>query len=59
MIGKIIGVLWFLLTIGVLYNIWKKGQQDTLQKLLWTIGILAFPFLGPLAWIIFGERTGA
>ncbi|GAB4421662.1 MAG: hypothetical protein OHK0039_36750 [Bacteroidia bacterium] len=55
----LVSVFWLLLTIGVLYNIWRKSQQETLTKVLWTIGILIFPFLGPVAWIIFGERTRA
>lgn len=54
----LISIVWLLLTIGVLYNIWQKSRLDTLPKVLWTLGIFVFPFLGPVAWIFFGDRTG-
>jgi hypothetical protein len=62
MIGLLKFVLWaawLLVTIGVLINIWQRSQQSSLSKVLWTLGILLFPFLGPLAWILFGERTNS
>ncbi len=55
----VIWAAWLLVTIGVLVNIWQRSQQSTLNKVLWTVGILLFPFLGPLAWILFGERTSS
>ncbi|RMG66305.1 MAG: hypothetical protein D6722_15230 [Bacteroidetes bacterium] len=53
----LISIAWFLITIGVLFNIWKKSSLETAPKILWTLGILFFPFLGPVAWILFGDRT--
>ena len=55
----VIWAAWLLVTIGVLINIWQRSQQPVLGKVLWTVGILLFPFLGPLAWILFGERTNS
>ncbi|MCB0837183.1 MAG: PLDc N-terminal domain-containing protein [Bacteroidetes bacterium] len=52
-----ISILWFVLTIGVLVNIWKEGKQETIGKLLWTVGVLAFPVLGPIIWILYGTRS--
>lgn len=57
LIGGLIGLVWFLITLGVAYNIVVKSNQSGTFKLLWIVGILLFPFLGPLAWILFGERT--
>ncbi|MEO0897882.1 MAG: PLDc N-terminal domain-containing protein [Bacteroidota bacterium] len=57
-IGGIIGFIWLIITLGVLYNIWVESKLETSSKLLWTIGIFILPFLGPLGWILFGERTG-
>lgn len=57
LIGGLISLVWFLITIGVAYNILVKSNQTGSYKLLWVLGILLFPFLGPLAWILFGERT--
>lgn len=59
MIGLVkflVGAVWLLITIGALFNIWKSDARATGNKVLWTVGILFFPFLGPLAWILFGER---
>ena len=52
-----ISILWFVLTIGVLVNIWKEGKQETIGKLLWTVGVLAFPVLWPIIWILYGTRS--
>ncbi len=52
-----ISILWFVLTIGVLVNVWKEGKQETLGKLLWTVGVLAFPVLGPVIWLLYGSRS--
>lgn len=54
----LISLLWLLITLGVLFNIWKKSGLETIPKVFWTLGILFFPFLGPVAWIIWGDRTG-
>ncbi|MDX2250005.1 MAG: PLDc N-terminal domain-containing protein [Bacteroidia bacterium] len=54
-----ISVLWFVLTIGVLVNIWRESNKETIAKLLWTVGVLAFPVLGPVIWILFGSNNRA
>ena len=57
LIKGLFSILWLVITIGALYNIWKGDSQTSMHKVLWTVGILVFPFLGPLAWILFGERA--
>ncbi|MEZ4827823.1 MAG: PLDc N-terminal domain-containing protein [Bacteroidia bacterium] len=52
-----ISVLWFVLTIGVLVNIWRESNKETISKLLWTVGVLVFPVLGPVFWILFGANS--
>ncbi len=59
LIGFIISAVWLIITLGVLYNIWVESSLENTPKVLWTLGILIAPFLGPLAWILFGERTGS
>lgn len=57
-IWSVVGFIWLIITLGVLYNLWVESTLTTDKKLFWTIGMLIFPFFGPLAWILFGERTG-
>ncbi|WP_409286209.1 PLDc N-terminal domain-containing protein [Pontibacter sp. G13] len=52
----IIGVVWFLITIGALIYVWRS-PQSTSAKILWTLGIFFFPVLGPICWILFGDRS--
>jgi len=55
----LLSVFWLLLTIGVLVNLWRSEDRSSSYKLIWTLGILIFPFLGPLAFILFGDRISA
>lgn len=57
LIKFVISVLWFVLTIGVLVNIWRESNKETIAKLLWTVGVLVFPVLGPVIWILFGANA--
>lgn len=59
LIKFVISILWFVLTIGVLVNIWRESNKETVSKLLWTVGVLAFPVLGPVIWILFGTNTSS
>ncbi|MEZ4772615.1 MAG: PLDc N-terminal domain-containing protein [Bacteroidia bacterium] len=52
-----VSVLWFVLTIGVLVNIWRESNKETIAKLLWTVGVLVFPVLGPVIWILVGANS--
>jgi hypothetical protein len=51
-VKSILGILWFLLTLGVLVTVWKDDRRETLNKLLWTGGILFFPVLGPIVYMV-------
>ncbi|MDX2284499.1 MAG: PLDc N-terminal domain-containing protein [Bacteroidia bacterium] len=56
MIKLIVGVLWFLVTIGALFNIWQESRMETLPKLAWTAAILFFPILGPVAYMLYSKK---
>jgi len=49
-----IKILWFLITIGVLVNIWQRNNLETLSKLLWSAGVFFMPFIGPIVYMLFG-----
>ncbi len=57
LIKFVLAAVWFLLTIGVLVNVWRNPATSMGHKLLWTAGVLFFPVLGPVAFILFGERN--
>lgn len=51
-VKSILGILWFLLTLGVLVTVWRDDRRETLNKLLWTAGVLFFPVLGPVVYMV-------
>jgi hypothetical protein len=53
----IVSIVWLLLTIGVLVNLWRDKAGSGSSKVLWTLGILIFPILGPVLFLLFGART--
>ncbi|MEO0470169.1 MAG: PLDc N-terminal domain-containing protein [Bacteroidota bacterium] len=52
MINFILSAIWFLITVGVIVNIWQQTGFDTLKKLLWTAGVVMFPFLGSIIYML-------
>ncbi|MEL6624356.1 MAG: PLDc N-terminal domain-containing protein [Bacteroidota bacterium] len=53
-IGSILTIVWFLLTIGVLFNIWKESKKTTFSKVAWTGFILFAPIFGSIMYMLFG-----
>ncbi|MGD2216130.1 MAG: PLD nuclease N-terminal domain-containing protein [Gemmatimonadales bacterium] len=41
--------------IWALLNVWQS-DESTGSKLLWTVVILALPFLGFIIWLLFGPK---
>ena len=50
------GLLWFLLIIYCLFDI-LRSSAPSLTKLLWVIIVFLAPFLGCIAYLIFGRQT--
>lgn len=57
LIKFVLSVFWFVLTLGVLVRIWRNHSDSGVNKVLWTLGILLFPFLGPVVWLFYGKRN--
>ena len=55
---EIPGILGLALLIANVYAIVKTVQSNatTGAKVLWIVGILIFPLLGFIVWLIFGPR---
>jgi hypothetical protein len=52
--STLISIVWFLITIGVLVNVWQRKTMETITKLLWTFAVLVMPLLGPVLYMLFG-----
>ena len=52
LIKFVFGIVWLLLTIGVIVHIWTESKQESLGKLLWTAAIILMPYLGPVLWML-------
>ncbi len=59
MTGLELGLIGLILLVLVIYALFHiVGSTATpLAKALWVVGILVFPFLGFLAWLLFGPRA--
>lgn len=55
-VGTIFSIVWFVIVIVALYNIWTSSRQELVSKLLWTLFIVFFPLLGIICWWLFGKR---
>ena len=53
MFGFFIFLAWFLLTIRVLWNIFKSTTLGGMAKALWVAGVLIFPFMGVFAYLAY------
>lgn len=55
---EVTGILGLILLIADIYAIVKTVQSgaSTGAKVAWVVAILIFPFLGFIAWLIFGPR---
>lgn len=51
----LIGLVTLALDIWALSNIWP-ASISTGRKILWTIGIVLFPFIGFIIWLFFGPK---
>jgi hypothetical protein len=46
-------VLWFWLAITVFADLFRREDMSGWNKALWVIGVILFPYLGVLAYLIF------
>ena len=51
-------ILQFILLAIALVHIWVKSTKETSTKIIWTIIVLAFNTLGPIAYLTFGRNMG-
>ncbi len=51
-ITGLVSIFWFLLTLGMLVQLWKDDGRESSNKILWTLGIVFFPILGPVVFML-------
>lgn len=51
----LIGALIFVANIYAIFQVFSSGVT-TLAKILWTLGIVLFPVVGFIVWLIAGPR---
>ncbi len=52
----ILAILIFLADVYAIYNIFSS-RASGLSKILWTLGVVIFPVLGFIVWLIAGPRN--
>ena len=55
------GLLALIILVADIYAIYQvlTSGTSTLAKLLWTVGIIVFPVVGFIVWLIAGPRGAA
>ncbi|MEP0321195.1 PLD nuclease N-terminal domain-containing protein [Bauldia litoralis] len=53
----IVGLVVVILDVYAIYKTLTSGA-DTTAKLLWTLGILIFPVVGFIVWLVAGPKGG-
>ena len=56
-VAGLVGLIGLVLFIYALYHI-IGSHASVLAKALWTVGLLIFPIVGFIVWLIFGPRAG-
>jgi hypothetical protein len=54
-VSFILGIAILALDIWALMNVWQSGTSDG-GKIGWTIGIIIFPLLGFVVWLLAGPK---
>lgn len=48
----VFSILFLALHLAALVLLWRATRRSHLSKVLWTIGIVFFPLLGALGWLV-------
>jgi hypothetical protein len=52
----VIGLIGLVLIVYALFHV-IGSNASTLAKALWTVGLVAFPFVGFIVWLFLGPRS--
>jgi len=55
-VAGLIGLIGLVLIVYALFHV-IGSNASTLAKAIWTVALILFPFIGFIAWLIFGPRS--
>lgn len=54
-VGGLLGLIWLIILVWAIVKV-AKSSAGGLAKLLWILGLLVFPLVGLIVWLLFGPK---
>ncbi|MGP8292281.1 PLDc N-terminal domain-containing protein [Vreelandella zhanjiangensis] len=54
-VGGLLGLIWLIILVWAIVKV-AKSSAGGLAKLLWILGLLIFPLVGLIVWLLFGPK---
>ncbi|MBP5978642.1 MAG: PLDc N-terminal domain-containing protein [Halomonas sp.] len=54
-VGGLLGLIWLVILVWAIVKV-AKSSAGGLAKLLWILGLLIFPLVGLIVWLLFGPK---
>lgn len=54
-VGGLLGLIWLVILVWAIVKV-AKSSAGGLAKLLWILGLLVFPLVGLIVWLLFGPK---
>ncbi len=54
-VGGLLGLIWLIIVIWAVVKV-AKSSAGGVAKILWILGLLIFPLVGLIVWLLFGPK---
>ncbi|MWJ28678.1 PLDc N-terminal domain-containing protein [Halomonas sediminis] len=54
-VGGLLGLIWLIIVIWAIVKV-AKSSAGGVAKVLWILGLLIFPLVGLIVWLLFGPK---
>lgn len=54
-VGGLLGLIWLVIVIWAIVKV-AKSSAGGVAKVLWILGLLIFPLVGLIVWLLFGPK---
>ncbi|CAM3851959.1 PLDc N-terminal domain-containing protein [Vreelandella rituensis] len=54
-VGGLLGLIWLIIVIWAVVKV-AKSSAGGVAKVLWILGLLIFPLVGLIVWLLFGPK---
>lgn len=54
-VGGLLGLIWLIILVWAIVKV-AKSSAGGLAKVLWILGLLIFPLVGLIVWLLFGPK---